>query len=150
VVQIPPPLFFQKRGKMKQHAVLVLKHKDKILFVKRSMKKSTLPGIWAFPSGTTEKGEEVYDTIKREALEELNVEVKTEKIFAEILLPEFSVRLIFVLCTIKSGNPTIKEPNEIDRFEWMSFPEFFERFSDNEIGHGLIWLRKNPEIWKSI
>ena len=94
---------------MKQHTALVLRNEDKILFVKRSMKKETLPGIWAFPSGTAEKGEEVYDTIKREALEELNVEVKTEKILAETILPEFSVKLIFVLCSIKSGKPTIKE-----------------------------------------
>ena len=135
---------------MKQHAALVLRDRDKILFVKRSMKKKTLPGMWAFPSGTLEKGEEVYDTIKREALEELNVDVNTEKILAETSLPELSVNLIFVLCSIKSGKPTIKEPDEIDRFEWMKFPEFFERFSDNEIGHGLIWLRKNPEIWKDI
>jgi len=135
---------------MKQHTALVLKDKGKILFVKRSMKKETLPGIWAFPSGTMEEGEEVYDTIKREALEELNIEVKIEKILAKTILPEFSVKLIFVLCSIKSGKPTIKEPDEIDRFEWVSFPEFFERFSDNEIGHGLIWLRKNPKIWKNI
>lgn len=135
---------------MKQHAALVLRNEDKVLFVKRSMKKKTLPGMWAFPSGTVEKGEEVYDTIRREALEELNVEVNTEKILAETSLPELSVNLIFVLCSIKSGKLTIKEPDEIDRFEWMKFPEFFERFSDNEIGHGLIWLRKNPEIWKSI
>jgi len=135
---------------MKQHTALVLKDKGKILFVKRSMKKETLPGIWAFPSGTMEEGEEVYDTIKREALEELNIEVKIEKILAKTILPEFSVKLIFVLCSIKSGKPTIKEPDEIDRFEWVSFPEFFERFSDNEIGNGLIWLRKNPKIWGSI
>jgi len=32
----------------------------------------------------------------------------------------------------------------------MKFEEFFNKFSDAEIGHGLIWLRKNPEVWKNI
>ncbi len=135
---------------MKQHAALVLRNKDKILFVKRSMKKTTLPGIWAFPSGTVEQGEEVYDTIKREANEELGVKVDCEKILAETTLPEFSVKLIFVLCSVKSGDIKIKESDEIDKIEWMNFFKFFDKFPDDEIGHGLIWLRKNPQIWEGI
>ena len=112
--------------------------------------KSTLPGIWAFPSGTVEKGEDVYNTIKREAREELGIAVNCNKTLATVELPEFSVRLIFVLCSVNKGEAGIKEPDEIDKIEWMAFPEFFSRFSDNQIGHGLVWLRKNPDIWRKI
>ena len=136
---------------MKEHAAIILRNKEnEILFIKRSMKKKTLPGAWSFPSGTVEEGEKNYGTVIREAQEELGVEVEPEKIFAEIELPEFSVKLVFVLCSVKSGNLSIKEPDEIDEFEWIKFPDFFNRFSDNEIGHGLIWLRKNPHIWEGI
>jgi len=136
---------------MKEHAALVLKNEEnKVLFIKRSMKKKTLQGAWAFPSGTVEEGEDIYDTIKREAREELGVNVEPKNILTETELPEFSVKLIFVLCSIKSGELTIKEPDEINKFEWIKFSDFFDKFSDNEIGHGLIWLRKNPKIWEEL
>lgn len=136
---------------MEEHAAIVIKNKkNEILFIKRSMKKKTLPGAWSFPSGTTKGSEDINETVTREASEELGIDVEPKNILATIDLPEFSVRLIFVLCSIKSGKPKIKEPEEIDKFEWMKFSDFFNRFSDNEIGHGLIWLRKNPKIWGSI
>jgi len=62
-------------------------------------------------------------------------------------LPEFSARLHFVLCSIVDGVPTIEEPDEIDAIEWMRMEDFFERFSDGEIGHGLVWLRGNQDVW---
>ncbi len=135
---------------MKDHAVLVLKKDNKILFVKRSLKKKSLPGLWSFPSGTVEEGETIDDTIIREAKEELDIEVQPQTIFAKKELLELSVQLHFVLCIIIKGDATINEPDEIDRLEWMAFPDFFKRFSDTEIGHGLIWLRKNPQLWKNL
>ena len=135
---------------MKSHVALVIKNDSgEILFVQRSMNKKTLPGIWAFPSGTVEEGESIYETAGREAFEELGVRVDSEKLFASCELSEFSVKLQFVLCNIKSGKPFIKELDEIDKIEWMTFHDFFKRFSDEEIGHGLIWLRKHPEIWEA-
>lgn len=133
--------------KMEKHIAIVIKDEDnKILFIQRSLKKKTLPGIWAFPSGTCEDNENAFDTAIREANEELGVEVIPKSIFAETNLSEFSVHLIFILCCIKQGEPKIMEPNEIDKINWMPLQDFFDRFSDNEIGHGLIWIRKNPEI----
>ncbi len=136
---------------MKSHAAIVMiNNANEILFIKRSMKKKTLPGAWSFPSGTVEEGESVLETTKREVNEELGVDVKIERILAETDLEEFSVKLIFVLCSIKEGHPFIKEPDEIDKIEWMTFQNFFNKFSDEEIGHGLIWLRKNSNIWSYI
>jgi len=138
--------------KMKEHAALIIieNNENKVLFVKRSMQKKTLPGAWAFPSGKLEEGESVYETSIREANEELGVEIEPKKILATHELPEFSSRLFFVLCSIKNGEVSIKEPEEIDRLEWIKLSDFFNRFSDNEIGHGLIWLRKNQKILEGI
>jgi len=135
---------------MKEHAAIVIKNENNdILFIKRSMNKKTLPGAWSFPSGTVEEGEHVHNTTVREAMEELGIDVGVEDILAVRELPEFSVKLIFVLCNIKSGEPIINQSNEIDKIEWMKFSDFFDKFSDEEIGHGLIWLRQNPHIWES-
>jgi 8-oxo-dGTP diphosphatase len=134
---------------MKEHsAILIKNNNNEILFIKRSMNKKILPGAWSFPSGTVEEGEHIYDTTIREAMEELDLEIEIKDILATRELPEFSVRLIFVLCSIKNREPIIKEPQEIDKIKWMKFSDFFNKFSDDEIGHGLIWLRQNPKIWE--
>ena len=136
---------------MKDHAAIIIRDGDgRILFIQRSMKKSTLPGAWSFPSGTVEEGEDVLSTAVRESMEELGVDVLAEKVLSTLDLPEFSARLHFVLCSVKDGEPTIKEPDEIDVINWMSMEDFFERFSDDEIGHGLIWLRANPDVWAEL
>lgn len=57
---------------MKEYVVIVLRNIDgRILFVKRSLEKKMLPGIWAFLSGTIEDGEEIFDNMKREEVEEI-------------------------------------------------------------------------------
>ncbi len=109
-----------------------------------------MPNIWSFPSGTVEVGENIEVTAIREAMEELNVEVKVEKILWVKELTEFNVRLHFVVCAIVSGYPALKELKEIKSLRWMTFEEFFTEYSDPEIGHGLIFLRKNPELYSTI
>ena len=141
---------------MKDHAAIIIRNgKNEILFIQRSMKKSTLPGAWSFPSGTMEENEHIHTTAIREAKEELNIEVESECTLATMDLPEFSVRLHFILCNIKEdqaqeNTPSITEPDEIEKIEWMSFTDFFNKFSDDEIGHGLVWLRKNPHVLSNL
>jgi len=135
---------------MKDHVAMIIRdNQNKLLFIKRSMMKKTLPGIWAFPTGTIEDGENVIRTAMRESNEELGVTISAEKILLTKDLPELAVKIHFLLCRIKEGQPSIKQPEEIDRFEWMTIKEFFEKFSDSEIGHGLVWMRQNPEVWNS-
>ncbi|MFH1683236.1 MAG: NUDIX domain-containing protein, partial [Candidatus Woesearchaeota archaeon] len=109
---------------MKDHAAILIQTADRFLFIKRSAQKKTLPNIWSFPSGTNENGEDIYQTAVREAYEELGVSVKAEDILATKELPEFGVRLHFVLCSVSSGEPTIQDANEIQEMEWLSFNEF--------------------------
>jgi mutator protein MutT len=136
---------------MKDHAVMMIRDDaGRILFIQRSMKKSTLPGAWSFPSGTVEEGEDVLLTAVRESMEELGVDVSPERVLSTLDLDEFSVRLHFILCSLVNGEPVIGEPDEIDAIDWMSMEDFFEKFSDDNIGHGLIWLRKNPDVWADL
>lgn len=133
---------------MKDHAAILIKNKEnKFLFVKRSMRKSTLPGIWAFPSGTVEESESVEETAVREALEEVGAKIEIEENIGTKDLGEFGVRLHFFICNIKEGSAKIMDHDEFDEISWMTFKEFFDKFSDSEIGHGLVYLRQNPELW---
>lgn len=133
---------------MKDHVAIIVHDQDKVLFVKRSEHKTTLPNIWAFPSGTREDKESVQDTVLREAMEELGVKVKVGRTLATKDLPEFSVRLHFITCSIIDGTPYIREPREFSQIEWLTFSEFFDKYDDTQIGHGLIYLRENPLIWQ--
>lgn len=134
---------------MKNHAAIVLRDGNKVLFVQRSATKKSLPNIWAFASGTVEEGEKIEETIIREAKEELGVDVFIESTLAITELKELGVRLYFVVCASRSGKPFIQEPREIQKLRWLTFTEFFDEYRDEHIGHGLIYLRKHPEIWKS-
>ena len=53
-----------------------------------------------------------------------------------------------MLCDAKDQEPIINEPDEIEIMQFMTFSDFFATFTDDDIGHGLVWLRKHPEIWK--
>jgi len=134
---------------MKDHIALVVHNGDQVLFIQRAATKKTLPNIWAFPSGTVEAGEDLEVTAQREAKEELGIVVGIKRVIASVSLPEFDVKLHFVVCAIQSGTPTIQEPNEIQAIRWLTFKEFFDTHSDDQIGHGLIYLRKHPELWSS-
>lgn len=134
---------------MKNHAVIMLKEEiGKVLFAQRATTKKFLPDAWSFPSGTMETGESVEETVKREAMEELGVEVMVESKMGEVELSEFGARLHFMICKIVKGEPSIKEPTEIQKLEWYTFPEFFAKFNDHQIGHGLIYLRQHPALWQ--
>ena len=63
--------------------VLLLEKEGKILFVKRSLGRKSLPGKWSLCSGKVEVGEEIFDTAKREAMEELGIELFDLEIFGE-------------------------------------------------------------------
>lgn len=135
---------------MEDHAVLVIQWNGKCLFVKRSMQKKHLPGAWAFASGTVEDGESLEDTAKREAVEEFGVQVRPVRVFAKYELEEVSIRLHFVLCELVSGEPEVKDPTEAEQLAWLSMKDFFAKYQDDQIGHGLRWLRANQDVWKNV
>lgn len=133
---------------MKNHAAIILRKGDKVLFVQRSATKKFLPNIWAFPSGTMEEGESAEATAIREANEELGLDVEVERPLAIVELPELGARLHFVVCVARSDKPIIWDAAEIQAIKWLPFNEFLNEYSDDQIGHGLIYLRKHPEVWK--
>ena len=131
---------------MKTHVVMCIEREGKYLFVKRSMLKKDLKGAWAFPSGTQEKGEEAWETAYRESKEELGVNIYLPKYATETILSEFNVRLEFAICKLQpEEEPSIKQPEEFTEIAWFTLDDFFNKFKDKEIGHGLRWLRNNRE-----
>lgn len=133
---------------MKNHAVIVLKKGDKVLFIQRAATKKSLPNKWAFPSGTMEAGETAPETAVREAREELGIVVEVERSLASAELPEFGSRLHFLICAQVAEGDMVCDPGEIQAVKWRSLAEFFAEHTDDDIGHGLIYLRAHPEVWE--
>ncbi|MDO8510668.1 MAG: NUDIX hydrolase [Nanoarchaeota archaeon] len=134
---------------MKHHAAIILRDGNKVLFAQRAATKKSLPNIWAFPSGTMEENESAEMTAVREAKEELEITVTVEKNLSTVELSQLGVALHLMVCTTDTPTQINLDQEEIQKTSWMTFEEFFKTFTDEQVGHGLIYLRKHPEIWKA-
>jgi 8-oxo-dGTP diphosphatase len=105
---------------------IILNDEGKILLVKRSQKLKTYPGFWGLVGGWVEWGETVEEALKREAKEEIGVEIEVVRFTgryydskgrhpakSSICLPHMS--------RIKSGIP--KAGEECAEVRWFSAEE---------------------------
>jgi 8-oxo-dGTP pyrophosphatase MutT (NUDIX family) len=108
------------RGRMKKQAVMiVIKKADKYLLGKRSFWKEKAPGYWCPISGHIEQNECEEDAVKREAAEEIGVEVKPLHKITSILSHDGTVMLHWWFAVILSGEPAITN-NENSELKWFS------------------------------
>lgn len=73
----------------KSYAGVAVKHKNKILFCKRSSKVD-YPGVWSIPGGTMEEGESPIQTARREFFEEMAVDIDNETLTKVGVIPRYS------------------------------------------------------------
>lgn len=97
---------------------------NKILITLRP-NDAMLGGLWEFPGGKQEAGEEIQQTIERELKEELGVEVKAYKELMNLkhAYSHFSITMHAWFCTLISGEPKPKESQEV---RWVSRDELEE------------------------
>ncbi len=70
----------------KKHIVAItalIKNKigDKFLIVKRHKNEIAFPGKWAFPGGKVERGQDILETLRKEIMEEVGLEIEDFKKF---------------------------------------------------------------------
>ena len=99
---------------------------DKFLVLKRSMNEIAFPGKWSFPGGKLEKGEDIMQTLKREVLEEVGLDIEDNKFFLKdftFIRPDGHnvVGLCFI---VKAKSDNIIIPEDFDDFKWVSPDEF--------------------------
>lgn len=101
----------------------IIEYDNKILCVQRNENKlKYISKKWEFPGGKIESGETKEETIKREILEELKMQLDIQVEFISIThqYPDFSLTMHSFICNCK--NPILTLTEHID-FKWLNKDE---------------------------
>jgi A/G-specific adenine glycosylase len=98
-------------------------YKDGKYLIQSRPKGKTFEGMWEFPGGKREKGEDLRHCVKREIKEELGVELSVRPFFFEEThtFEKVDLRLCFHRCQIQKGTP---KPMEGQQLDWVSPADF--------------------------
>lgn len=79
-------------------------------------------GLWEFPGGKVEAGENIFDCLHRELQEELGIEVRIHGALRAqtVLSGERRILLYPLLCTLLGGHFELKEHSDA---RWLTLPE---------------------------
>jgi mutator protein MutT len=123
--------------------LLILEKQGKIIFVRRTKKRTSLPDKWALPSEKIEKGETKEAATIRCADEELGINLKDISLFNEYHFKDKQEeKILYFMKANYIGKPYVKDKREFNEFIRLSFNDFFSKYDDSKIGHGLQYLRK--------
>lgn len=105
---------------------LVVNDKNQVLLMRRTDKcQGGMDGLWSRPGGTVEFGETVEQAIKREIMEELNIDIELfgPKRYYNDIREEDGIKKHWVACgcfaRITGGKLKNMEPEKHDKIEWF-------------------------------
>ena len=115
---------------------IITNHDDEVLIALRP-EDAMLGGMWEFPGGKQDDGEEMEETVIRELKEELDVEVSISKPFMKLdhAYSHFKITMHAYLCALEDGDPKPKTSQEIrwisiDELEDYPFPKANRKLTD--------------------
>jgi 8-oxo-dGTP diphosphatase len=100
----------------------ILLNGDQILIARRAAHKSAA-GLWEFPGGKVELGEDPKEALKREILEELNLKVLPLQTFdiSETLSGDTPIRLQVIVCSLDGEFQG--SSSDHDAFRWAKISD---------------------------
>lgn len=103
-------------------AAIIIKDKE-ILATRRAHGK--LKGYWELPGGKVEDGETLEDALRREIIEELECNVKIERLFGfvEHDYPDFHLMMHCFICQIDADEIVLKVH---DQMKWLTRESLFD------------------------
>lgn len=106
---------------------IVINEEGKILAARRGPKARNERGKWEFPGGSIEFGDTLRQSIVREMIEELGVEIETGDQLPAIdhLLPDEKQHWVAnaFISKITKGTPQILEPEKCVEIRWVTWDE---------------------------
>ena len=109
---------------MRDVAIGIVTHNDKILMIKRAKKEGNL--VWAFPGGKIEDGETKEEACIREVYEETGLNVSIIKLLGERIHPDTGIKIAYFLCKQESDKYKILDNSEILEIAYKTKQEFEE------------------------
>lgn len=104
----------------------VLRCKDKFLVLKRPEDDEDMPGVWEFPSGNAEVGEDLREALIREVWEETGVRLNKKDLKIVSLQQYESEKADFIKCSVQinfvaqlNERPEITLSQEHTAFKWV-------------------------------
>lgn len=100
----------------------VLISDGRVLLTKRASHLRFYPDIWDLPGGHIEEGESLEDALRRELLEELQVEIQSCRLMDSILHPDpvEPIEVMVFLVSSWKGRPLSAEPDKHTEIGWFS------------------------------
>lgn len=97
----------------------ILENPNGDIFCAMRPKDKTFPGMWEFPGGKIEEGEEPKRALEREIKEELNIDIRADKLFDKVQkeYEEFVIKLSTYNCTVLDFSEF--KLIEHQEFKWM-------------------------------
>ncbi|XP_021766651.1 nudix hydrolase 2-like [Chenopodium quinoa] len=105
----------------------VINDKKEVLVVQEKNGMLKGKGVWKFPTGTANQGEDICAAAVREVKEETGIETKFEQVltFREHHKAFFQKSDLFFVCFLKPLSYNIKvQESEIEAAQWMPFQEY--------------------------
>jgi mutator protein MutT len=103
---------------------IIVDDDDRLFLARRGTKAKNERGLWEFPGGSVEFGERLAEALQREIREEYGVEITVGELLDVVdhLLPEEGQHWVSptFICQIKSGIPSIREPDKCVEIGWFS------------------------------
>ncbi len=108
--------------------VSIILANDKTVLIAKRAQNRFAPGLWEFPAGRLEEGEDPFQAIVREAKEELNILVTPIQIIDAYTFKRNTKDLILlnIFCDFEGE---VKISNEHDEFKWVNLIEARKHFS---------------------
>ena len=91
----------------------------KILLVRRSPQRRFYPDVWDLFGGHIEGDETAEDALRREALEELQVEIESFRVLGTIYDPVESAEITVFAVSEWTGEPVNAAPDEHSEISWF-------------------------------
>jgi A/G-specific adenine glycosylase len=109
----------------KKIGVAVIYNEGGKVLIDRRLNKGLLGSLWEFPGGKFEPNETVEDCIKREILEEIDIEIEVGEhlITLDHAYTHFKVTLIVHRCRYLTGEP---KPVKCEKICWVTLDEIHD------------------------
>jgi 8-oxo-dGTP diphosphatase len=123
---------------------MIVEKQNKILIAKRSSKDDFQPGIWEFPAGRVENDESLIEALKREAQEELGINIYNPSLIdAYTFITKNQKNLLLTYTCQTKDNPNISL--EHDELKWIDPKDAYTLFTHDQQKNTLtLYIKSKP------